>query len=306
MTVVRRLTESARRSSLATSLACAVSIGGGGPDQTLGATTGCAVPTAERRATCLVDPGARAQIVDPRTGGTDDVNTAHGDSSSEATPEERGVEAAMFGRADDVHARHLRHTPTRAPSRADSLRAWALVREMRSALARFADERAARRAGYRPFAPDAPGQTVLHYTHVGRAWREGFRFDPAQPGSLLYTRGADGSLTLVGAMYGASERADPADLDARVPLSIARWHLHVNLCVPPMHRLARWRETRDGRPLFGPLSPIASRAECSAVGGRFRESVFGWMVHVNAFAGGDLDEIFGHVGAAGGMVHGGH
>jgi hypothetical protein len=238
---------------------------------------------------------------------TDDANTAHRDSSAEVTPEGRGVEAAMFGPADDVHTRHLRHTPTRAPSRADSLRAWALVREMRSALAGFVDVREARRAGYRPFAPDVPGQAVLHYTHVGRAFREGFRFDPARPGSLLYVREPNGALTLVGAMYGAPVRFDPAQLDARVPLSIARWHLHVNLCVPPIHRLARWRETRDGRPLFGPLSPISSRAECAAVGGRFRRSVFGWMVHVNAFAGDDLATIFGgHAGSAGAMVHGGH
>src|SRR5437870_1939006 len=49
----------------------------------------------------------------------------------------------------------------------------------------------------------------------------------------------------------------------------------------------RWRETKDGQPLFGPKSPIATAEACEAVGGRFRPRLFGWMVHVMAFAGVD-------------------
>lgn len=45
--------------------------------------------------------------------------------------------------------------------------------------------------------------------------------------------------------------------------------------------------------MFGPESPIDSKAACEAVGGRFLPAIFGWMVHVNAFAGSDLRDVFG-------------
>jgi hypothetical protein len=85
-------------------------------------------------------------------------------------------------------------------------------------------------------------------------------------------------------MYTAPQRSTLDDLDRRVPLSIARWHLHTNICIPRLGERDRWRETRDGRPLFGPASPIATEAACYAVGGRFLPKLFGWMVHVNVLA----------------------
>jgi hypothetical protein len=66
-----------------------------------------------------------------------------------------------------------------------------------------------------------------------------------------------------------------------VPTSIARGHKHVNGCVPPRGAGQRWLERRNGEAVFGPESPIATKAECDAVGGDFKESLFGWMVHAN-------------------------
>ena len=82
-------------------------------------------------------------------------------------------------------------------------------------------------------------------------------------------------------MYTAPQRASVEELDRRVPLSIARWHLHTNICIPRVGQHERWRETRNGEPVFGPASPIATREACDAVGGRFLPRLFGWMVHVN-------------------------
>ena len=45
-------------------------------------------------------------------------------------------------------------------------------------------------------------------------------------------------------------------------------------------------------PLFGPESPIATKAECDAVRGNFHETVFGWMLHANVYEGRDLGGIF--------------
>src|SRR6266853_1660373 len=77
------------------------------------------------------------------------------------------------------------------------------------------------------------------------------------------------------------------DLDQRIPLSIARWHEHVNWCIPPRGGIQHWRDSTGGRPVFGPQSPIATAEACTAVGGRFLPRIFGWMVHVNAFASDD-------------------
>ena len=95
-------------------------------------------------------------------------------------------------------------------------------------------------------------------------------------------------------MYTAPKRMRAGKLDDRVPLSIARWHKHVNWCVPRPAEKARWLERRNGLPLFGPESPIATRTGCEEVGGLFFASPMGWMIHANVFLGEDLGTIFGH------------
>jgi hypothetical protein len=69
----------------------------------------------------------------------------------------------------------------------------------------------------------------------------------------------------------------------------------VNWCTPKIgpRMRERWRETKNGQPVFGPRSPIATEEACDAVGGRFRPRLLGWMVHVMAFAGDDPREIWG-------------
>lgn len=125
-----------------------------------------------------------------------------------------------------------------------------------------------------------------------KRWRP--RFDPDRPTSLLYRPGADGKLELIGAMYTAPKRMGTDKLDERVPLSIARWHKHVNWCVPPLGKQERWLERRNAQPVFGPESPIARRRACRAVGGRFLANPMGWMIHANVFLGEDLATIWGH------------
>ncbi|HET9986610.1 MAG TPA: hypothetical protein VFQ38_23735 [Longimicrobiales bacterium] len=203
---------------------------------------------------------------------------AMGEGDADATA---AAHAAMAH--EHVHADpHLLMSSPRPATRRDSARAAALLADMRRELARYRDVRVAEREGYRPFLPNLP-QPVYHYTSASRAIGEAFRFDVAKPTSLLYRKEADGGFTLVGAMYTAPRRVSEAELDERIPLGIARWHQHVNWCMPPRTQRERWREVKDGRPVFGPLSPIATREACDAVGGVFHEHLFGWMVHVNAW-----------------------
>ncbi len=181
---------------------------------------------------------------------------------------------------------HLRMTPSRRATAADSSRAAALVAQIREALGKYRDVRVAEADGFRQFLPGVR-QPVYHFTNWLNALEEGFRFEPAKPTSLLYRQRGDGGFELIGAMYADRARATEDDLDRRIPLSVAHWHEHVNWCVPPRGEPARWRETRNGAPLFGPKSPIADAAACAAVGGRFLPRIFGWMVHVQAFVSDD-------------------
>ena len=184
---------------------------------------------------------------------------------------------------------HMRMTPMRVATAADSARAAQIVDEAKTAVARYKDVRVAERDGYRMFAPNVKNQPVYHFTKMTAAIRERFRFDPGQPSSLLYRRSADGSLRLVGVMYTAPKDATPDELNARIPLGVAQWHLHTNMCVPRLTQRERWREVANGKPVFGPASPIATREACDAVDGKFLPVVFNWMVHANVFD----DDVWG-------------
>jgi DNA-binding CsgD family transcriptional regulator len=72
------------------------------------------------------------------------------------------------------------------------------------------------------FAPKLEKQKVYHFTSRWMAVQEAFPFDPTKPTSLLYKKDANGTLRLIGAMYVAPNRLSDQQLDARIPLSVAR------------------------------------------------------------------------------------
>ena len=226
--------------------------------------------------TAVAQPPAHKHDTRPKT-----AAGGHAPRDTGSAETAHAVHDAMSGHMDANP--HLRLTPVRAPTAADSARAARIVIEARAGIAKYRDVRLAERDGYRMFAPGIRNQPVYHYTKAGAAIRAQFRFDAAEPTSLLYKRNADGSMRLVGAMYTAPKDATPEQLNERVPLGIARWHLHTNMCVPKMTQLERWVEFDGGKPVFGPVSPIATRKACDAVDGRFLPVVFNWMVHANVF-----------------------
>jgi hypothetical protein len=195
--------------------------------------------------------------------------------------------------AIDGSARHMEMTPPRPLAPGDSARAAAIASELRSAIARYRDTASAVRDGYRMFAPQIKNQKVCHFTRGWSALQAAFRFDASKPTSLLYTKGADGVFVLVGGMYTAPQRLSLDELDERIPLSVARWHKHVNWCVPPHGQAARWLDRANGQPVFGPESPIATKPACDAVGGVFHQSLLGWMVHANVMTSSDPAAIWG-------------
>ena len=231
------------------------------------------------------------------TGHAAGAQAAHGGHAGH-NPDTAGMvsaaDAVMSGPASAVAQKHLRLSPVRPPTSADSARAREVLRQVRTALGRYGDTAAATAAGYRMFMPGVKRQRVYHFTNYRHALMEAGRFDAAKPTSLLYEPVPGGPPKLVGAMYTAPRRWGAERLDERLPLSIARWHQHVNWCVPKRGETRRWGERSGNAPVFGPESPIATRDDCEKVGGRFLPVLFGWMVHVNAFAGDDLATVFGH------------
>lgn len=213
----------------------------------------------------------------------------------------------MNAMAAPVAGLHMRMTATRARTAADSARAMAVADTLRRALEKYRDPAAAERDGYKLFLPNVKDQKIYHYTKYGNAFAEAFRFSAGSPTSILYVRdSASGKLMIVGGMYTMPKRTSPANLDTRIPLSVAQWHQHVNICAPPKDRPDRIAERKDGKPIFGTEGTIVTKAACDSVGGRFYPTLFGWMVHANVFSGTDLKTVWGHDEVAEHAGHGGH
>ena len=143
-------------------------------------------------------------------------------------------------------------------------------------MAPYQDYRKALADGYRIFLPNIP-QPQYHFTNYENGREAATHFDPLKPTSLLYKKTADGGYKLVGAMYTDRVGADEDELNGRIPLSVARWHQHVNFCKGPAGELAAYFGP-DAK--FGLMGSIHTREACEAAGGTFLPHVFGWMVHV--------------------------
>jgi len=201
-------------------------------------------------------------------------------------PAVQGVNAQMEGALMDMP--HMRMTPHEPLQPGDQARADSIVTELKQSLARYQDYKVALADGFRIFLPNVK-QKVYHFTNLHSAVYSAFTFDPKSPTSLLYEKSGSG-YKLVGAMYTAPRGATLEELNARIPLSVGQWHVHVNLCVPPRGQQQLWKETgSDGKPLFGPKGTITTQEACDAAGGRFIPQLFGWMIHVNPWAADPAD-----------------
>jgi len=171
---------------------------------------------------------------------------------------------------------HMKFTAPRPQTPEDLARADELVKTLRAAIEKYKDYRVALVDGFQPFLPRVR-QPQYHFTNYWNGFVEAFAFDPARPTSLLYKKTPNG-YELAGAMYTIPKNATEDQLNQRVPLSVARWHAHVNLCMPPKGQGARADWTK-----FGLAGSISTAEACTAAGGRWIPQIFGWMVHVYPF-----------------------
>jgi hypothetical protein len=186
-------------------------------------------------------------------------------------------------------ALHMTWSDPRPANAADQARADKLVATLQKAISKYKDYRVAEADGFKPFHPEIKQMTVVHFTNWRYALKAQFVFDPAEPTSLLYKRTTDGGYELIGAMYTAPRRWTQDQINERVPLSVARWHQHVNICMPKrgtIPLLVNWSR-------FGPNGSIATKEACEEAGGRFYPTVYGWMVHVYPWES-DQRQVWAH------------
>jgi hypothetical protein len=239
---------------------------------------------------------------------------AMGDMDGDSAPNAMGGQMGMGA--------HMVMTAPRPQTPQDLERAHVVLDTLRRALIPYHDYRVALSQGYQIFLPTVP-QEVYHFTDYSAAQQEYIgHSDLRFPGSLLYVKNSSGDYVLIGAMYSAPADYTPAQLDAIIPLSIARWHAHTNICLPngvtlndvlrgdvhgtqvdmpgmlPVSSSASAPAINqqlgflaDGR--FGFTGKIADASTCEAAGGHLLKQAFGWMVHVYPFNGDDLKVAFG-------------
>jgi hypothetical protein len=202
------------------------------------------------------------------------MNMDHPGNVQSATAEaQKGADMAMSGHDMEMSG-HMFMTDLRKANAGDQARAAEIVAQLKPAIEKYKDYKVALAEGFKIFAPDVP-QPHYHFTNYDYAREAFFKFDAAHPTSLLYTKTGDGYV-LEGAMYTAPKRFTEDELNERVPLSVARWHEHVNLCFPP-----------KGTPItaanmgeFGFLGSITTESACQQASGRWFPQIFNWMVHV--------------------------
>ena len=184
---------------------------------------------------------------------------------------------SMSGRSMDMGP-HMKMTTLRDLKPGDQEKADQVVAAARQAAEKYTDYKVALADGYKIFLPNLP-QKQYHFTNYRYAFEAAIQFNPDHPTSLLYEKTGDG-YKLIGVMYTAPKSSNWNDLDQRIPLSVAQWHAHINLCLPPADRRS---EAWGPHPKFGLAGSITTRADCDAAGGKFMPQIFGWMVHVYPF-----------------------
>jgi len=189
--------------------------------------------------------------------------------------------SASSQQADPRHMNmgpHMKMTPYQPITSADIARMNAIVQNAHVCFDKYKDYHLALQDGYQIFTPNVP-QDIYHFANVQSFVEAQTTFDLAHPSALLYKKVGDG-YQFAGVMYSAPANVTAEQLNQRIPLSIAPWHLHVNFCLPAGDRE---QTLFDANSLFGLAGTITTQAQCAKVGGTFYSSMYGWMVHIPLF-----------------------
>jgi hypothetical protein len=184
-------------------------------------------------------------------------------------------------------AGHMYMTPLRPKQPGDKEKAKAVVAEAKATMERYKDYRKALLDGY-VIANAKLKQPQYHFMNEGNTREADLHFDARKPTALLYRRTPLQEYKLEGVMYTTSPDATEDELNQRIPLSIARWHRHVNYCAAPEDRI---KDYKAAHPKFGMFGSINTEEACTAERGTFHAHIFTWMIHIFPYEP-DFKEVF--------------
>ncbi len=189
--------------------------------------------------------------------------------------------AAMAGHG------HMYMTPLRPKQPGDEEKAKAVVANVKATIERYKDYRKALLDGYVIANPKVK-QPQYHFINDANTREADLHFDPRKPTALLYRRTPMQEYKLEGVMYTANPDATEDELNERIPLSIARWHRHINVCWAPEDRVGDYQ---TAHPKFGMFGSINTEEACKAERGDFHPYMFTWMIHIFPYEP-DFKEVF--------------
>jgi hypothetical protein len=217
----------------------------------------------------LIVPFLQAQQPDAQMGGMPGMDMGGLGDMSDMGPSM----AAMVG--------HMYLTPLRPKQPGDEEKAKAIVATVKAFIERYKNYRKALADGYVILNPKLR-QPQYHFHNQANDREAELHFDPSKPTALLYRQTPMLEYKLEGVMFTASPDATEDELNRRVPLSIVRWHRHINYCEAPLDRV---KEYLGEHPKFGMFGSIRTKEACEAERGTFHPRVFTWMLHVFPYEG---------------------
>ena len=194
---------------------------------------------------------------------------------------------ANMGPSMAAMAGHMYVTQFRPRQPGDEERAKAVVAQVRKAIERYKDYKKALADGYVIANPQV-NEPQFHFTNEANVLEAEKHFDPARPSSLLYFQTPTQRYKLEGVMFTVPPTASEDELNDRIPLSIVRWHKHINFCAAPASKV---KEYLGKHPKFGMFGSINTPDACKAEGGTFFPVIFTWMIDVFPFET-DLKDVF--------------
>ena len=192
-----------------------------------------------------------------------------------------------MGPSMEAMSGHMYMTQLRPKQPGDEEKVKAVIAQVKASIERYRDYHKALEDGY-VIANPKVNEPQFHFNNKANLQEAEQHFDPTRPSSLLYFQTPTQRYKLEGVMFTVPPNASEDELNARIPLSIVRWHKHINFCAAPADKI---KEYLGKHPKFGMFGSIKTADACKAEGGTFYPVMFTWMIHVFPFES-DLKDVF--------------
>lgn len=186
------------------------------------------------------------------------------------------AEMKAMGPSMEAMEGHMYITSLRPAQPGDEAKVKDMVVQIRAMMERYKDYKNALADGYVIANPKVE-QPQYHFINEANSAASEHHFDPTKPAALLYYKSSSQRYRLEGVMFTMPPDASEDELNARIPLSQVRWHIHENFCAAPADKI---KDYQAKHPKFGMFGSINTEAACKAQGGVFYPKIFTWMIHV--------------------------